>query len=385
MKRLLYILRSMAMVAGTERVVSDKINWLAEHGYEVTLVTYEQGCHPLAFPLHPSVKVCDLDTPFFRLRSFPLFLRYFKYLKLKSEFGKRLKLIVESIHPDIVITTTYSLKVADEIVQACNNSKLIIESHETCFSVVKEYDYQSRPFMRIIAKLYDLQYYRIINRFDRLVTLTNGDACEWDRHITSEIKVIPNPLTFYPLTLKENSVDYPCRIISAGRLEEVKGFDLLIDAFSLISDRCPEWRIDIFGQGSCEKKHRMQIAAKGLEDRITIHPPTAKIYEEYFLSDIYVLSSRHEGMGMALVEAMSCGLTCVAFDCKYGPAEILSNRETGMLIKDGNVLELAKAMLWLIEHPDERHRMGSAARESSKKYSKDIIMQHWVELFNRLS
>ena len=129
----------------------------------------------------------------------------------------------------------------------------------------------------------------------------------------------------------------------------------------------------------------MQIAAKGLEDRIMIHPPTAQIYDEYYLSDIYVLSSRHEGMGMALVEAMSCGLASVAFDCKYGPAEILSNRETGLLVEDGNVLELAKAMLWLIEHPDERLRMGSAAREFSKKYSKDIIMQHWVELFNRLS
>ena len=67
MKRLLYILRSMAMVAGTERVETDKINWLTEHGYEVTIVTYEQGNHPLAFPLHPSVKVYDLDTPFFRL------------------------------------------------------------------------------------------------------------------------------------------------------------------------------------------------------------------------------------------------------------------------------------------------------------------------------
>lgn len=385
MEKLLYILRSMAMVAGTERVETDKINWLAEHGYEVTIVTYEQGLHPLAFPLHKNVKVFDLDTPFFRLRFFSLFRRYIEYLKLKSEFGKRLKSIIVNLNPDIVIATAYSLKVADEIVKACKHSRLVIESHETCFSVVKEYDYHSNPFMRIIAKLYDLQYYRIINKFDRLVTLTNGDACEWGRHITSEIEVIPNPLTYYPLVLGEKSMSGPCRIISAGRLEDVKGFDLLIDAFSLISDRCPEWRIDIFGQGSCEKKLRMQIAAKGLEDRIMIHPPTAQIYDEYYLSDIYVLSSRHEGMGMALVEAMSCGLASVAFDCKYGPAEILSNRETGLLVEDGNVLELAKAMLWLIEHPDERLRMGSAAREFSKKYSKDIIMQHWVELFNRLS
>jgi glycosyltransferase involved in cell wall biosynthesis len=88
---------------------------------------------------------------------------------------------------------------------------------------------------------------------------------------------------------------------------------------------------------------------------------------------------------MSLIEAMSCGIPCVAFDCKYGPAEILTNRETGLLVEDGNVAELAKAMLWLIEHPEERLRMGLAARESAKRYSKDNIMHHWVELFDRLS
>ena len=384
MKRLLFILRSMAMVAGTERVVSDKINWLAGHGYDITLVTYEQGSHPLAFSLHPTVKVYDLDAPFFRLKVYPLFRRYYWFLKMKSEFGKRLKSIVDYLNPEVVITTAYSLKVADEIVKVCKPSRLVIESHETCFSVIKEYDYQSNPFMGIIAKLYDLHYYRNINKFDRLVSLTEGDANEWRKHISLDIEVIPNPLTYYPLTLSDESVHRPFRIISAGRLEEVKGFDMLIDAFSLISDKCPEWRVDLFGQGSCEKKLRMQIIYKGLEDRIFINPPTAKIYEEYCQSDIYVLSSRHEGMGMALIEAMSCSIPCIAFDCKYGPAEIISDKETGLLVEDGNVRELAKTMLWLIDHKEERQRIGNAARESSKKFCKDIIMQNWVKLFDRL-
>ena len=382
--KIICIIKSLALTAGLERVITDKINWLADQGYEVTLLTYEQGLHPLSFPLHPNVYICDLDTPFFRLGAFSLFRRFFKYLNLKSVFGKRLKSIVESIHPDLVITTTYSLKVLDEIVTVCKPSRLIIESHESCFSVIKEYDYQSNPFLRIIAKLYDLHYYRNINKFDRLVSLTEGDANEWRKHISSDIEIIPNPLTYYPLTLGDESVDRPLRIISAGRLEEVKGFDMLIDAFSLISDKCPEWRVDIFGQGSCENKLRMQIIYKGLEDRIFINPPTAKIFEEYCQSDIYVLSSRHEGMGMALIEAMSCNIPCIAFDCKYGPAEIISDKETGLLVEDGNVRELAKTMLWLIDHKEERQRIGNAARESVKKFRKDIIMQKWVELFERL-
>lgn len=384
MKKLLYLLKSMAMVAGTERVVTDKINWLAERGYDVSLVTYEQGKHPLVFSLHPSVKVYNIDAPFFRLGVFSLFRRYYKYLKMKSAFGKSLKTIVEGINPNIVITTAYSLKVADEIVKVCKHSKLVIESHETCFSVVKEYDYLSNPFMRIVAKLYDIQYYRSINRFDRLVTLTEGDANEWRKHISSDIEVIPNPLTYYPITLGMKPADCPSRIISAGRLEEVKGFDMLIDAFSLISDKCPEWHIDIFGQGSCEKDLLKQIAEKRLENRIIIHSPTANIYEEYYQSDIFALTSRHEGMGMALIEAMSCGISCVAFDCKYGPKEILSNRDTGLLVAEGDIKEFAETLLWLIEHPDERQRMGVAARESAKKYRKEYIMQQWVGLFDQL-
>ena len=384
MKKILYILKSIAMKAGLERVVSDKMNWLAEHGYDVTLITYEQGCHPLAFPLHPNIKVYDIDTQFYKLRRFSLFIRYYKYQKMKTLFGRRLKAIINKNNPDIVITTAYSLKVADEIVRSCKPSRLILESHETCFSVVKEYDYQSNPVMRMIARLYDLYYYKSINKFDVLVSLTKGDANEWRKHVCSVIKVIPNPLTYYPVILEDKVDNSSYRIISAGRLEDVKGFDLLIDAFSLISNECPDWHIDIFGQGSCEQKLINQIFNKGLGKRIVINSPTADIYNEYRQSDIYVLSSRHEGMGMALIEAMSCGLACVAFDCKYGPAEILSNMKTGLLVEDGDIMKLAKALLWTIQHPEVRKQMGNAARESANRYRKDVIMQHWVDLFNQL-
>ena len=373
------------MVAGTERVVSDKINWLAEHGYEVTLVTYEQGEHPLAFPLNPCVKVYDLNVRFFKLQVYPLIRRYHEYQKLRSLFRKRLKSVVDSFNPDIVITTAYSLKVADDIISICENSRSIIESHETCSTVVKAYDYRSNPFMRMIAMIYDRNYYQCINKFERLVTLTEGDANEWRKHVSSKIEVIPNPLTYYPSELTERNPGGSFRIISAGRLEEVKGFDMLIEAFALIADKCPQWHVDIFGKGSCEKVLEQLIIFKRLEGRINIYPPTTNIYNEYSKSGLYVLSSRHEGLGMSLLEAMSCGVPCVAFDCEYGPAEIICQKETGLLVENGNVSKLADAILWAIENPDKRLQMGLSARESVKKYRKEIIMQQWSELFNRLS
>jgi glycosyltransferase involved in cell wall biosynthesis len=390
--RVLYVLRSFAMLAGTERVVAGKINWLASHGYEVMLVTYEQGDHPLAFPLHAAVKVSDIDVRFFKLQHLPLYRRYMAYRRMKRVFRQRLESIVGDFRPDIILTTAYSLKVAGEIVKVAGNARLVMESHETCYSVMKEYDYKSKPLMRIVAKFYDRQYYSAINRYDCLVTLTHGDAEVWQRRVSIPVTVIPNPLTQIPdiHDIPENcdipeKQDKNCRIISVGRLEHVKGFDRLIDAFAMIADRCPEWHLAIFGHGSLEGALRQQIAAKGMEPRVTIYPPTPHIYDEYLKSDLYVLSSRHEGFGMVLLEAMSCGLPCVAFDCKYGPAEIIADGETGLLAADGDTVAIADKMLWLINHREERMRMGQTARRQVvEHYRQDVVMQRWVELFAQL-
>ena len=105
------------MLAGTERVVSNKLNWLANHGYEVALVTYEQGSHPLAYELHPSIRVTDLDVRFFTTNRLPLYQRYIAYRRMKRLFRQRLQQVVDDFRPDIIMTTTYSLKIADEILK----------------------------------------------------------------------------------------------------------------------------------------------------------------------------------------------------------------------------------------------------------------------------
>ena len=288
MKKILYIIKSFAMLAGTERVIASKINWLAEHGYEVMLVTYEQGDHPLAFPLHDAVKVQDVDVRFFKLQQLPLLRRYMAYRRMKGVFRQRLQPIIRDFRPDIIITTAYSLKIAGEIVKVAGGARLLMESHETCYSVFKEYDFRSRSLMRMVARLYDRLYIRTVNRFDCLVTLTKGDAAVWSSRVAIPVMVIPNPLPYYPAVLEERVADRPLRIISVGRFEAVKGFDRLISAFAQIAARCPEWQLAIFGHGSQEAQLRQQIAAEGLEQRIIIYPPTPDIYHEYQQSDLYI-------------------------------------------------------------------------------------------------
>jgi glycosyltransferase involved in cell wall biosynthesis len=181
--------------------------------------------------------------------------------------------------------------------------------------------------------------------------------------------------------LEERSTERPLRIISVGRLESVKGFDRLISAFARIAARCPQWQLAIYGHGSLESVLRQQISKEGLEQRVTIYPPTPNIYHEYQQSDIYVLSSLHEGFGMVLLEAMSCGLPCVAFDCPYGPGEILDDGVTGRLVDDGDEAAMASALLWMTTHREERLRMGLQAREAVKAYLIDEVMKRWQSLF----
>lgn len=376
--KIMFILRAMANVAGTERVMSDKINWLAERGHDVSLVTYEQGLHPLSFALHSSVKYLDINTRFFMLSSFPIYCRIWKYRRLKKQFLSQLQNVVDKMCPDVIIVTSYSLNVITEILKIRTEARKIMESHVACYSVSKVYDYRSNRIMRKVVQLYDKYIYRKVDVFDLLLVLTEGDKKDWCQFV-HKVKAIPNPLTYYPEQIPTKSVFH--RIICVGRLNEQKGFDLLIDAFSLVASQCPEWHIDIFGHGEEERNLLDQIYRKGLEHRVNILKPTSDIYAEYLQSDFFVLSSRYEGFGLVLIEAMSCGIPCVAFNCNYGPNEIIEDGINGILVNNGDVNCLAEKMLWMMTHESKRLEMGKKAHISVSKYGMDRVMLQWEQAY----
>lgn len=381
--RILYLIKSFALKAGVERVMSDKMNYLSEHHWDITLVTYEQGNHPQAFPLRPEIKCYDLDTRFFTLGKYNLLARAFAYYRMRSTFRHRLQKVVNEVQPDMLIMTTYSLKVADLVLKVKTPAKRIIESHITCYSVRKDMDLGHHLLLKFVGRFIDGYFFGKIKRFDTLIALTSGDANEWKEY-TRNVIVIPNPLTLYPQSLKVSSQPEQHRIICAGRLSPQKGYDLLVPAFKRIAEKCPDWHIDIYGTGSELDRLNVLISNASLEGRIIINQPSSQIYEEYMRSDFLVFCSRYEGYGLVLNEAMSCGLPCVSFRCKYGPEDIITDGKNGILVEAESIEELASAMLWMIQHPDERAKMGVCARESAAKYTKEMIMPIWEELFKSL-
>lgn len=381
--KIVFIIKSFAMKAGVERLMSDKMNYMADHGHIVTLITYEQGSHPYPFMLNPSIKHIDLDTRFFTLKKYTLLRRIFKSLHLQKTFKKKLQLTIRELQPDIINITTYSLNLVGIILNLHCSAKRTIESHVNFDSILKEEDYKNKGILHTIARYYDAYYLNKIKRFDALFTLTKGDALQWEEY-AQNVYVIPNPLTIYPENVKEHHESYH-RIICAGRLDYQKGFDILIDAFSLIAHKCPTWHIDIFGNGDEEQALYDLISQKGLRERIFIHPATDSIYEEFQLSDFFVFSSRYEGWGLALVEAMACGIPAISFRCKYGPEDIITNEVDGLLVKEGDILELADKILWMISHPKQCRIMGNKARESAIKYKKEPIFQKWATILYDLA
>ena len=173
---------------------------------------------------------------------------------------------------------------------------------------------------------------------------------------------------------------WPHTVLAMGRLESQKGFDLLIDAFGRLAADFPDWGLAILGEGSLRPKLSAQIEAHGLADRIQLPGVTASPAATLRRGELFVLSSRYEGFGLALVEAMAVGLPVIATDCPSGPSEIVHHGEDGLLVPAENVTALAGAMAQLMSAAAERRRLGENARAAAQRFNVTTVTQSWEQV-----
>ncbi len=257
----------------------------------------------------------------------------------------------------------------------------MIEVHEPRPFTLSDYGLSRGRLSSWYMKRYRDRYFaRVENQADVVVTLTPGDAHEWRK--AKRVQVIPN---FTVMPIEKLSDGTEKRVIAVGRLEWVKGYDRLLDAWKIVSAKHPDWHLDIFGSGTMENELKSQQRELQLEDSLTIHPATSKINIEYSNSSIYVGASHFEGFPLVLLEAMQVGLPCIAFDCPFGPSAIIADGKNGFLVKNGDIEGLALKISTLIEDSDLRMRFSQAALETSKRYAVDKVMSQWHSLFKELS
>ncbi len=369
--KIVFVLRSVILNGGIERIMTEKANWLSLHGHEVLWITYEQCNQTYSFELNPKVVCKDLDCHYYTVYNYSCLIKLFKSWMMSIRFRKRLRSVVREFGADLVVIPHNIPEYLGAIVSLRNIVPVVYECHSSTVEIAgKMHSWKEKlkyPF-----------HNWMVGKCNLIVTLNHHDASYW-KHYCRNVMAIPNPLISYPQFVPD-TVKETGRIICAARLDPVKRVDRLIDAFGSLSDRYPLWHVDIYGDGSEKEALLRQIQRLGLQERVVIHQPTKKIYAEYMKSQLLVLSSDSESFSLVLVEAMACGLPVVATDCPYGPLEIIDDGKTGLL-SQMNVKDLAEKIEWMITHEKERMEMGLRAHEASARYQLERVMPQWLAAY----
>ena len=334
--KILYLTDSLAVWGGIERVLGDKMNYLASSGgYDVYVVTTDQGEHPIPYPLDKRVHVRDLNIRYHQKYHYNGFKRIQKDLELRRLFLKRLKDTIADIFPDLIIGIR--LESIDTIIKAKGNIPLVCESH----SLYNAYRYEDTTIWNRLRFLFSRQKIRKANC---IVALTEGDANDW-RKVNRNVCVIPN-IVHLNDTDRRSSLDMK-RVIFVGRFTIQKDIWSMLEVWRLVHQHYPDWELHAYGEGELKMDFLKVIEQEDIN--LYVHEPTSNIFDRYLDSSILMMTSVYEPFGLVLPEAMSCGLPVVVFDCPYGPADIVSDGVDGFLIKDRDIQAFAGRVCQLID------------------------------------
>lgn len=366
--RILYLFRSLAVWGGIERVLVEKMNYLAStYGYEIYMLTTDQGNHTIPYTLENDVYLEDLGIQFHHQYRFSGLKRLMVARRLNRLFKKKLSDRLRYIHPDVLVCTAANYvdvnileKVKDDTVP------LIVESHSICRQTL---------YQKGIRKIYaNYMFRKVLAKSDVMVSLTEGDAVEW-RKVHPCVRVIPDMVHLNEESM--SSLKHK-RVIWVGRLDYQKQPFEIIKIWQLVFSKHSDWYLDIYGEGELQQELEDMIRRFS---NICLHKPTDSIFDAYRESSILVSTSLFEPFGLVIPEAMSCGLPVVAYDSPFGPSFLISDGENGFLIEKNNHLAFADKLCLLMSDISLRQRMGKAACASAQHFSADIIMPKWRGLF----
>jgi GalNAc-alpha-(1->4)-GalNAc-alpha-(1->3)-diNAcBac-PP-undecaprenol alpha-1,4-N-acetyl-D-galactosaminyltransferase len=352
---------------GAQRVMSILANYWARSGWDVTLILLIDDSQPPFYPLVPEVKLRQLgiigDSP--------------SGITLLKTGWSRMQIlrsaIVES-KPNVMISFINTVNVLTSIASWNLNIPIIVSEH-------------TYPAFTDVNKIWQLVMKWTYRHADRVALLTQSALPFYPIAQGYRPIVIPNPvLTPVP---EISTVDGGSAgtgrllptpmLIAVGRLHEVKGFDLLLTAFSQIQAKYPDWHLTILGEGPMRSALEDLRSQLGLKDRVHFPGQVADVNAYLRQADIFVLSSRFEGFPMAICEAMACGLPVLAVNCLSGPSDIIRDGIDGVLVPANDIDALASGIEDLIANPDKRQRLAQAAPQILERFGLERVMELWTD------
>lgn len=374
--KIVYTIAGTYRAAGMERILAAKANYLAAHGKEVVIVSTDQEGRPDAFPLDGRIRRVDLGIGYERNNGGPFLFKLTAYPFRKCRHRRRLATLLKRERPDV----TVSLFCGDEtfLPSIQDGSRKVLEVH---FSRFKRLQYGRRGLWAIADRLRFRQDGRVIRRFDRFVALTEEDLGYWG-HPANGV-CIPNFLEEMPAS--PAPLDRPC-VLALGRYCHQKAFDRLILAWKRVmqTPAARGWTLCLAGGGEDLQSLRDLVVQLDLTRSVKLLDSCRNVGDLYRGASVFALSSRYEGLPMVLLEAQSWGLPIVAFDCKCGPRDVVTDGEDGFLVPEGNIPALSDALLRLVSDPVLLRRMGTASRASAARWDKETIMRRWISLFENI-
>ena len=378
--KIAYTYPAFINVGGADKIIINKANYLAEKlGYEVYLITDSQNGLDPFFPISSKVIHIDLGLNFFQQYQYPFYKRLWIYLKLMRQYKKGMVQLLDNIKPDILISTfTRDASLASIYKQ---HTKITIAEVHTTKNNIRALPELRRKggLYRIIAYYIERQLNASAKQYDEMVVLNTLEKDLWAS--VRDVRVINNAVQIYP---KERNPLSAKSAIFVGRAEYEKGPDNLIEVWKIVAKKHPNWTVRMFSTGAMLDSLKEKVKEYGIDKQVLFMPPTKDMEHEYMTSSMCIMTSRFEGFPVVLQEAMGCGLPCLSFNCPSGPRPIITDKEDGYLIDNGNIEAMALKVCELIEDDSLRKKLGHKAKENIARYSEERIMNQWKELFEEL-
>lgn len=383
--RILYCIPHLYNSGGMERVLTQKVNWLATHtDHELTILTTEltpKGLKECYFDLDKRVKVIALNIDFDADYQKPLLAKWFGHMRRMRAYKQALIQYVQEHKVDLCISlcgkeiaflSSLPCRTIAELHFAKEQRRLLLEANHKGL------------FWSLAGRIRTRQLVRAVKPLERLIVLTEADKTDWQNAGCTNVTVIPNPCSLDGVQIPQ--VHREKVVLAVGRLHEQKGFDLLLQAWDKVQrDEVPstkDWNLRIVGEGPKRAELEALIRTLGLKN-VCLTGRAENVAKEYAETSLFVLSSRYEGFSLVLAEAMWCGTPCVSFDCPHGPAELLAD-DRGWLVPNGDIEALTRQLEYVMSHPEEAAgRAQKALTFAHTMYSEKNIMPAWQKLIEQ--
>lgn len=363
------------MHGGVEMAISLIANSLAKQGYEVEILsTYNLGTP--AYLLNSEVKITyltDLKPNKEEFKSAVKTGNIFKIIKeglysIKVLKYKKSSMIdaIKNIQSGTIISTRNEHSVLLSKYGNVNVKKIAQLHHDHKFNKKLIKDFQT--------------HYSNIDYFVLLTDLLTEEVAAMMKKYNKKTKCICIP-NFLESSLMDN-VQKEKQVIAVGRLHSVKGFDRLIDIWSIVKEECPEWILKIVGGGEeetllCEKINKLSLNKSVILTGSLCHKETI---QEISKSSVFAMTSHSEGFPFVLIESLMCNTPVIAFDVRVGPRAIIEDGKEGYLIPDNAIEEFAKELIILINNGKLRNELSENAQIKSKEFMEDRIIQKWIDI-----